>query len=162
MGFFGQIDGALQRKIWKLLETPTFASFSKLCLDFYYCWWVLKTFKFWFFFGKRDVFLEKHLKVFKNTKHGYFLLECFSKVFFCWCNLKTFKIWIFWKNNVFLCKKNLIFQKSLTLANRLQIASPIVFLRKSSQNVQNLFFFLQKKIECWKNVLKNFKNKEHG
>ena len=97
------------------------------------------------FFGKRDVFLEKHLKVFKNTKHGYFLLECFSKVFFCWCNLKTFKIWIFWKNNVFLCKKNLIFQKSLTLANRLQIASPIVFLRKSSQNVQNLFFFCKKK-----------------
>ena len=34
------------------------------------------------FFGKRDVFLEKHLKVFKNTKRGYFLLECFSNVSF--------------------------------------------------------------------------------
>ena len=97
------------------------------------------------FFGKRDVFLEKHLKVFKNTKHGYFLLECFSKVFSADAISKRSKFEFFGKIMFSCVKKNLIFQKSLTLANLLQIASPIVFLRKSSQNVQNLFCFCQKR-----------------
>ena len=78
---------------WKRLILQ---DFFKLCLDFYYCSWVLKTFKFWFF-GKRDVFLEEHLKVFKNTKHGYFPSECFPKVIIAHAISKSLKHEFFWK-----------------------------------------------------------------
>ena len=51
--------------------------------------------------------------------------------------------------DVFL-EKNLIFRKSLTLAKFLWIAFRIVFLLKSSQNVENWFFFSAKKDRMFK------------
>ena len=88
------------------------------------------------FFGKRDVFLERHLKVFKNTKHGYFLLECFSKVFFCWCNLQTFRTWVFLKNNDVFCEKNLEKFQELYLAFLIEIACQTFILLRNSQSNQ--------------------------
>ena len=59
-------------------------------------------------FGKRDVFFSKeHLKVFKNTKQGYFPLECFSKVFISHAISKSSKLIFFVKKWSFFAKKSL-------------------------------------------------------
>ena len=125
---FEQIDGALQKKIWKLLKTLNFASFLKLCLDFYYCSWVLKTFKYWFF-GKRDVFLEEHLKVFKNTKHGYFPSECFPKVNIAHAISKSSKLEFFWKKMTSFAKISLKDFRSTIwhFLSRLRVRFPYCF-----------------------------------
>ena len=60
------------------------------------------------------------------------------------------------KNDVSFWKKSFIFSKIAHFGKILKNVSRIIFLLKNSQNVQNLFFFCKKKIECWQNILEKF------
>ena len=107
----------LEKKIDRSLEKKTFQNFRKhlISKDFFqirlqlYCWsCVLKTFNTLRFLRKRDVFFsKKHLKVFINTKHGFFLSECFPKVIIAHAISKISKLEFFWKKMTFFAKISL-------------------------------------------------------
>ena len=62
--------------------------------------------KLWVFWKKECFFFSKeHLKVFRNTKHWYFPVECLSKVFVAYAIFKRSKF-EFFRKKIRLLRKN--------------------------------------------------------
>ena len=99
-----QIDH-LKKMFWKLSKTPNPASSSFECVSKFttaHVFW--RRSKLWVFWKKR-FFSKKPCNVFKNTKHGYFLLECLSKIIIAYANSKRSKLEFSSKKLMFFCEQ---------------------------------------------------------
>ena len=81
--------------------------FLEMLLQFYNCSWVLKTFKFFGFFGKSDVLFRKSLQICINTQDGFFPSESSSKVFLAYAIWKRLNLEFFLKKVMFFSTKYL-------------------------------------------------------
>ena len=90
---------------WKLSKTPNSASSSFEGVSKFttaHVFW--RRSKLWVFWKKR-FFSKKPCNVFKNTKHGYFLLECLSKIIIAYANSKRSKLEFSSKKLMFFCEQ---------------------------------------------------------
>ena len=133
LAFYGKTDRSLEKKtFWKLSKTLNFASFFWMRLEIHYCICVLKTFKTWVFWKKRDVFFSKrHFKILKNAKHGYFALECLSKSIIGRENSKRSTAWDFREKRWVISKNCLFFLKMADIGSiTIECVSNGVFAQK--------------------------------
>ena len=145
-GFFGKIDGFLWRsptKISKALNVVDLiyiASQNRLLLKKTqnlqnFCFWLEKKL---FFFIKACFFFEV-------AKRGWFILECRAKSNVAWEFSKRSTFGVFWKSRWVLLKLSLLVFKAAKQGFFFQNALQMVFSYRTSENVQILGFFGERK-----------------
>ena len=102
-------------------------------------------------FLENDMFFfeKKHLKDFKNTKHGYFPLECLSEVITAYAIFKRSKSDLFRKKNVFLRKNLWKTSGALVVIFNREWLSDIHIASEGSKQ-SNLWVFRRNKCCFWK------------
>ena len=99
--FLRKIDRSLKKNVLKLSKTINFASFFfKYVSNFAVGHVFWRRSKIWVFWEKRCFFSKQYLKVFKNTKHGYFPSECFPKVIVAQAISKSSKLVFFLQKKI--------------------------------------------------------------
>ena len=153
--YFGKIDRYLEKKRFEIFrKLLTSQVFFQMRLAIHLCSCILKTFKTLGFWKKRCFSPEKHLKVFKNAKHGYFSLECLSKSIIAHENWKRSTAWDFRESRWVILKNCLKFLEMADISKIfIECVSNGIFAQ-ISQNFQTLDFlgkkneaFLIKKLE---------------
>ena len=113
--------------------------------------------KLWVFWKKECFFFSKeHLKVFKNTKHGYFPLECLSNFISAYATFKRSKIEFFSQKTTIL-RKILERLQEPYLALFIAIACQTFILLRNFRNNQIFGFFWKNRCCFWKDFF--FRNR---
>ena len=152
--FVGKTDRSVKKTFWKCRKRLISQVFFQMLLASHLCSCVLKMFKTLGFWKNRCFSSEKHLKVFKNAKHGYFSLECLSKSIIAHENWKRSTAWDFRESRWVISKNCLIVLKMADISKIfIECVSNCIFAQ-ISQNFQTLDFlgkrsgvFRMKKLE---------------